>query len=111
LTIYFCYVGKNWVWTVAFGAALQAISLANLYLFVPESPQWLYDKHRYSECQAVLRYMAAFNGVTLKPDSCLVIPLEEHYVDPYIVKFLVPVLPSGYETDTDDNYLRLTEEV
>jgi len=65
LTIYFRYISKNWFWTIAFGTFLQAFTLFNLYLFVPESPKWLYDQKRYLECQKTLRYMARRNGVTL----------------------------------------------
>jgi len=38
LTLYFRYIDKDWIWTIAFGACLQAISLFIHLTFVPESP-------------------------------------------------------------------------
>ena len=54
LTIYFAYISKNWFWTIAFGTFLSAVTLVTIFLFVPESPKWLFDKKRYVECQDVL---------------------------------------------------------
>jgi len=50
LTLFFRYIDKNWEWTIVFAAVNQAIALVNCYAFVPESPSWLYSKHRYTEC-------------------------------------------------------------
>jgi len=51
--IYFRFISKNWIYLQIVGVSLSAIS-AVLIWFLPESPRFLYVKHRYQEAREAL---------------------------------------------------------
>ena len=71
ITIYYAYINKDWWYTVAFAALGNIVTLILLFVFVPESPKFLYDKKRFRECQRSLSYMAKVNGRQLKSAAVL----------------------------------------
>lgn len=60
LTIYYKYFNKDWYPTLIFALSLNGLVLLIL-VFMPESPKFLYDQKRYSECARVLKLMAKVN--------------------------------------------------
>ena len=63
LTIYFRFISKNWLWPQVFGVCLSFVTITLVYLWIPESPKWLYKKQRYEQCNVVFKRIAKFNGI------------------------------------------------
>lgn len=58
IVVYFVYVSRNWYYIILYAATTNFIFLLIGIWFLPESPKWLYDKKRYSECIKVIMMMA-----------------------------------------------------
>ena len=65
LTTYYRYINKNWHYIIAFATLLNLIAIIIIVCFIPESPKWLYDQGKYSQCYNALNYMAKVNKKTL----------------------------------------------
>ena len=65
LTVYYKFVDKSWVWPMVYRMSTAIISMWLIYLYLPESPKWLYDKGEYSECHEAFKVMAQMNGKEL----------------------------------------------
>jgi hypothetical protein len=50
LTLYYRYVNKDWHYIIIFASIEQLISILLIIIYIPESPKWLYDQKRYTEC-------------------------------------------------------------
>ena len=62
LTLFYKYGNFGWKWPVVFAATINLVALILTFVFVPESPKWLYEKERYIESYKVFKKMAAING-------------------------------------------------
>ena len=82
-----------------FAAAYNFICILMLWFYVPESPKWLYEKKRYSECQEVLILMADKNGVEVPPNGVLLRNLNAHEIVP---KHLQTMPPEKIEQSDED---------
>jgi len=63
--IYFWKISNYWGYYAFIGLAFNAIGLAMLR-FIPESPQWLFQKARFEEAQQSLETIAKFNSAEFK---------------------------------------------
>ncbi|CDW86321.1 solute carrier family member 5 [Stylonychia lemnae] len=52
---------KNWLYLQIFGVAISGLSIIGLW-FIPETPEYLYSYHKFSQCKYICNYIAWFNG-------------------------------------------------
>jgi len=67
LTLYWSQLNYSWRWTVIFAAVLNLVCLLVSLLILPESPSWLFEKKRYTECHQSLAYI--FEGQDLTEEQ------------------------------------------
>ncbi|CDW88182.1 solute carrier family member 5 [Stylonychia lemnae] len=63
--VYCKYISRNWLYLQIFGVAISGLSIIGLW-FIPETPEYLYSLHRFSECKYVCKKIAKFNGKSLE---------------------------------------------
>ena len=61
LILYFVFITKDWEPWYIMCVCLQTWVLLGMF-WLPESPDYLYAKGRYTECKEVLLKMAKING-------------------------------------------------
>jgi hypothetical protein len=62
-TVYFEFISKNSVYWEGTAFLLNLLAIATVFMFLPESPKWLYEKGLYSRAKESLQAIAAGNGV------------------------------------------------
>jgi MFS family permease len=67
-TFWYQFIDRGWFWLQFIVLMFAIISLIYFWVFVPESPKWLYAFERYRESKGILRYVASGNG---KPEEKL----------------------------------------
>lgn len=63
LSLYFLYISKDWHWVLLFFDLVAVLSSGLVWLYLPESPKWLYSKHMFPELKQALLTIRRVNRV------------------------------------------------
>lgn len=72
---YFKFISQDWRY-IYYVYTLLAVIATILTLFLPESPHYLYEKEKYSECRLVVNKMAKMNSGSRLVPGCWVFDKE-----------------------------------
>lgn len=63
VSLYFWYLpGASWIWPQVWAQTLNLVCCIIIAILFPESPKWLYDKKKYSQCAESFYDLAKINN-------------------------------------------------